>query len=189
MHMKKSILLVDCGSDKTKAIQDCLDEINYKYETIPFTLLPGLEAEEYPGIIISGSPTLIAENNPFISYFKFLKEYKNPVLGICFGHQVIGSVFGAEVYTIPEDREEREIEIVTSSVIFNQVPLPMLMQEDHTEAVKVPEDFSLLAKSAKCENEAMQHKFLPIFGVQFHPEVSGRQGLTIINNYCKLTRN
>ena len=58
--------------------------------------------------------------------------------------------------------------------------------EDHCETVSIPSDFNLIAVSDACVNEGMQHKEKLIFGVQFHPEVSGNMGTLIIENFVNI---
>ena len=107
------------------------------------------------------------------------------MLGICFGHQLLGILHGAQVSLCKEDRNWQEIIIEQSSTLFNYIRKPYRMVEDHTEEVTLPRDFKLLATSKVCKNEAMQHKIKPLFGVQFHPEVSERGGLQLLKNFCK----
>ena len=143
--------------------------------------------KQYDGIILSGAPILLTEEktDQYIKDTAWIKEIKIPILGICFGHQLLGILHGAQVSLCKEDRNWQEIIIEQSSTLFNYIRKPYRMVEDHTEEVTLPEDFKLLATSKVCKNEAMQHKIKPLFGVQFHPEVSERGGLQLLKNFCK----
>jgi GMP synthase (glutamine-hydrolysing) len=109
-------------------------------------------------------------------------------LGICFGHQILGMVYGASIARQKEDRSWQEIEIIQDSELFENFGKTVLMVEDHCESISVPPHFNLLASSDACVNEAMQHQEKKMFGVQFHPEVSGDNGEKIITNFIDILK-
>lgn len=183
------ILIIDCGSKKTPEITQLLHKSNIPQTTITYDNLTsnGLP-NNINGIIISGAPILVTEIDPqpYLNTFSFLKNINIPVLGICFGHQILGMTHGATASKCNEDRDWQTIQKLKDSSLFNTLSFPLEMKEDHCEQIDVPTDFILLAKSNVCYNEAMQHKSKPLLGVQFHPEVSDKQGQQLILNFCEL---
>ena len=181
------IYILDCGSSKTKYIHEMVDEY-IECKTIPLFDFVFDEAKEAHGIIISGAPILVTEENmnSYIETSSWIKTTNIPVLGICFGHQLIGIQFGSIAKKMKEDREIQEVEVFESSPIFYRLPRIIEMQEDHCEFISVPNNFKLLASSNNCFNEAMEHEKKQIYGIQFHPEVSGNHGNIIIENFLKL---
>jgi GMP synthase (glutamine-hydrolysing) len=108
------------------------------------------------------------------------------VLGICFGHQLIGLSFGAFGSRMKDDRGTQLIEIFEKSPLFDKLPSEIEMIEDHCESISIPANFKLIASSDACINESMQHTSLPLFGVQFHPEISGNHGRVLFDNFIRL---
>ena len=181
------IYILDCGSSKTKFIHQMVDEY-MECRTIPFLDFIFEEAKDVNGIIISGAPILVTEENieSYIESSHWIKTTNVPILGICFGHQLIGIQFGSIAKKMKEDRQMQEVEVFESSPIFSRLPRVIEMQEDHCEFISVPNGFKLLASSDTCFHEAMEHDHKPIYGIQFHPEVSGNHGSMIIENFLKL---
>ena len=90
------ILVIDCGSSKTKYIEQIVDDfIDFK----PCRLMDFEEEvlQDVKGVIISGAPLLITEVNmePYLEKMKWVTSTSLPVLGICFGHQLMGILHGA----------------------------------------------------------------------------------------------
>lgn len=184
------ILVVDCGSSKTNFIHQYVDEF-IDVQTIGVLDIPKHNLADYIGVIISGAPILVTEIDPqqYIEATKPLIDSKLPLLGICFGHQIIGIHFGAYASRMREDRDWQEIEQMEESALFYRLPQLMEMMEDHCETISIPQNFKLIASSDACINEAMEHQSKPIFGVQFHPEVSGNHGRILIENFIKICQD
>lgn len=182
--------MVDCGSSKVTEISRVLLEQGAVVTVIAPSQLPAIESSLPDAIIISGNPALIRDTGTeFLQDFAGLCTHTIPVLGICFGHQVLGLLHGAQVAIGKEDRETRQMEVLHDNPLFSGLPNDCAFRQDHTEVVSLPEDFICLARSSHCSNEAMMHNELPVYGVQFHPEVSGSTGRQLIGNFLSLVAN
>ena len=143
---------------------------------------------QYDGVVISGSPILLTRTNytRHLDWFDFIQSIDIPVLGICFGHQVIGLEFGAKVFMGSEQRSNQAVEVVERDTLFKGMERNLTLREDHCEGISLPAGFDLLARSKYYDVEAMKHKKRNIYGVQFHPEVSGDEGKKVMNNFFEL---
>ena len=179
--------VINCGSSKTRYIEELV------YEFDDFVSIPLLDATveslyDLKGIIISGAPILLTETDhaPFKQPIETIIKSELPIMGICFGHQLLSLYFGGYVARMKEDRDWQTIEVISDSHLFDKLPNEFEMMEDHCETASSPNDFIHLAVSDVCINEAMQHKTKPIYGVQFHPEVSGNSGRIIFDNFIRI---
>ena len=127
-----------------------------------------------------------------------------PILGVCLGHQAIGQVFGAKIVKAQQIRHGKTSQIFHShSALFKNVPIPFAATRYHSlviDNMSIPDDFKITAwcsngvnvknndlcqnRSNKTEVMAIEHKTLPIYGVQFHPEsLLTEFGHLILNNF------
>lgn len=179
------IAVIHFGSTKSPLIFELINAYS-SAEWIDFQESDGFNPLKYKGIVLSGAPILITKDD-IAAQLLFVQnciESGVPLLGICFGHQLIGLNSGAEGFLQEEDRSLTEVKFLA-----NNCPLVLnmnqreLFSEDHCEAITLPEDFKLFATSDKCENEGMMHQSKPWFGVQFHPETSGIVGQVMFKNF------
>lgn len=183
----KKLLIIDFGSSKTPEIETMVYEFA-DYLTVPFEETNDTTAIDFDGVILSGAPILITEQNlsPYLERLNWIKSTEKPVLGICFGHQILGLLYHAYPARMKDCRTMNEIEQFAECPILNRLPQIFEMQEDHCESISIPEEFVLVANSDECINEVMQHEKKSLYGVQFHPEVSGNYGAIIFENFIQL---
>lgn len=179
------ITVIDCGSSK---VPDIVKMLEANGTTVKTQKITEFKLNGSKGVVISGAPILLTEKNPadYLAATSFLKKCKVPVLGICFGHQLIGLHHGAKIKRCMEDREWRKIKFFSDTEITRGFKEDMQFKEDHCECISLPVDFDLIASSVTCEVEMMKHKTKNIFGVQFHPEVSEENGNNLIRQFVQL---
>lgn len=185
------ICLIDCGTSWLAEIKACIPA-DISYDVIPLSRLSRCDFGKYAGVIISGAPTSLTQVDlkEYLKPFQRLKDINFPIFGICLGHQILGLLHGSSIRQGAEHIDRLEpIEILIQDPIFSGIENHAQFREDHSEHISVPVGFSLLAKSATCINEAMKHRGKLIYGVQFHPEVSGRNGRAVLRNFLSLCRD
>jgi len=154
-------------------------------------------AESEPDLVIlTGSSALLSKprtRERFQPEMDLVRKAKFPILGICYGHQIIGSAFGAPMQDLGQMlRGYEKVSVVQKHPLFDGLPTELVVAESHRqELTKVPDEFQRLAQSTTSKVEAMAHRSRPIYGVQFHPERSNDDhphGRMIIQNLLKQIR-
>lgn len=181
------ICIIDCGTMWLENIKENLTDLDQSFKVIDIDNIKNCNFNQFSGIIITGSPILLTkvDKQNYINLFNFIKTTNTPILGICFGHQIIGLTHGAKIEIGDMVKKKEQIEVVNQNGLFSGINNNSFFQEAHCEFIDLPNDFKLLAKSKSCTNEAMKHKSKNIYCVQFHPEVSSECGKQIFINFLQ----
>jgi GMP synthase (glutamine-hydrolysing) len=179
------ITVINFGSTKTPQIISIVREFGFEAEEKNWREFSAADYGKQDKIIFSGSPTFLTEvdHSPYTEQYACIKEGKVPVLGICFGHQVLGILHGATIFRGEAVRARIHIHVVKQDQLFAGLNDVTEMNEDHTEGITLPAGFTHLAYSDMYAIEAMRHPILPLWGTQFHPEVSGENGKRLLRNF------
>ena len=183
----EKILVLDFGGQYNQLIARRVRDNNVYAEILPYTApLSEIKEGNYKGIIFTGGPNSVFDmSSPH--YTKEILELGIPVLGICYGCQLISWMVGGNVETA-EQSEYGKIDLTVTkkqSEIFADVDETSVVWMSHTDRVKVmPSGFEITAKTEACPIAAYENEEKKIYGVQFHPEVTHTQfGFKILHNF------
>jgi len=190
------ILIIDNGSQYTHLIKRNCRELGFDaemlYNKAPYQQVEELMKSGIARIILSGGPSSVYSDPPNLSSMicERVRDERIavPILGICYGHQMITHVFGAKVAKGKSaEYGLGEVVIDSEDALFKGIPKKIRAWVSHfDEAKELPKGFVGLAHSESCAIEAMHHSDRPIFGIQFHPEVwHTEHGEDILRNFLE----
>jgi len=183
------VIVLDFGGQYNQLIARRVRECGVYCEIKPYTTpLEQLKALEPIGFIFTGGPgSVYEENAPRVEPALF--EMGVPVLGICYGCQLMAQILGGQVTAAQEDtaREYGKTQTYydTSCRLFQGLPECGVSWMSHGDYMaKVPEGFSLVAHTQACPNVAIADEKRGFYGVQYHPEVNHTEhGVAMIRNF------
>jgi GMP synthase (glutamine-hydrolysing) len=194
------ILIVDFGSQFTQLITRRIRELGVYSEIISHKKISrtSIIKENVGGIILSGGPLNVYENNKF-NFDKKILKLNIPILGICFGHQVLSKELGGKVKKF-DNREFglTEIKKVNNSLLtknfFSRNNKNYVWMSHADQVSKMPKNFKVIASSKKSKLTIIEDYENKFFGVQFHPEVTHtNKGKILLSNFvfliCKMKKN
>ena len=185
----EKILIIDFGGQYNQLIARRVRECNVYCEVKPYTTpLTELQAMKPIGVIFTGGPqSVYLEGSPQVDPAIF--TWGVPILGICYGCQLIAHNLGGQVTPAQDDSAREYGKTITyydtGCKLFSGLPKQGISWMSHGDYMaKVPERFALAARSDACPNVAIADEERGFYGVQFHPEVDHTEyGADILRNF------
>ena len=182
--MQEKIIILDFGSQTTQLIGRRVRELNMYCEIVPYNKFPH-DDPSVIGVILSGSPFSVYDEKAFKVDLTNIRG-KYPILGICYGSQLMAYTLGGEVATAPvSEYGHTDVEVDTTSVLFHDVADTTVCWMSHTDYIKeVPEGFRITAHTPVCPVAAMECAEKKLYATQFHPEVMHtKEGMKMLHNF------
>jgi GMP synthase (glutamine-hydrolysing) len=182
--------------ERFERLESCLRGNGADVKSVEWDRVSSRMFDSYDGVALSGSPDMMSDPKIQVKYGKeigAIVDSRVPILGVCFGHQMMACAFGSEVV---KDRRH-VLEMVKTTVLaddplFIGLPRSMMLLESRHEIVKpLPKGFRLLARSETSEIATMKHETRPLYGVQFHPERYTKEspdGKAVVGNFVRLLK-
>ena len=196
-NVLEKIVIIDFGSQFTQLIARKVREVGVYSEIINFNEVRNLKrSKSLKGIILSGGP-LTAINKNFIGLDDYILDLNLPILGICYGHQILAKKFGGKVKN-SKTREfgkafvKSKLKSPITKSFFEHKSNQVWMS--HQDIVyKIPPGFKKIASSDNSKFAIISNEKKKYYGIQFHPEVSHTiNGKILIRNFvfniCKVKK-
>ena len=195
---REKILIIDFGSQVTKLIGRNIRELGVYSEIV--TIKEFQKIKEFyliKGIIFSGGPSSVTSKN-YQTVSKKIFEKNIPILGICYGLQLIAKLFGGKIKPSRGTREFGRAYLIKkkhSQLTKNFFKRKTTVWMSHEDAVvKLPKSFKIIASTKSSKLTIIENSQKKIYGVQFHPEVTHTEnGKQIFKNFifsiCKIKKN
>ncbi|WP_415287122.1 glutamine-hydrolyzing GMP synthase [Candidatus Pelagibacter sp. Uisw_104] len=194
------ILIIDFGSQFTQLIARRVRELGVFSEIVSHKKIKitQITKDNIAGIILSGGPLNVYENDKFKFEKKILK-LGVPILGICFGHQILSKLLGGKV----KKSKHREFGLATINKVSNSILTKNFFNKNNTSDVwmshadqvsKMPKNFKVIASTKNSKLTIIENIKDNFYGVQFHPEVTHtNKGKILLRNFvfliCKIKKN
>jgi GMP synthase (glutamine-hydrolysing) len=194
------ILIIDFGSQFTQLIARRVRELGVFSEIVSHKKIKitKITKDNIAGIILSGGPLNVYENNKF-KFDKKILKIGVPILGICFGHQVLSKLLGGKV----KKSKHREFGLATISKVSISILTKNFFNKNNTSDVwmshadqvsKMPKKFKIIASTKNSKLTIIENTKDNYYGVQFHPEVTHTsKGKILLRNFvfliCKIKKN
>jgi GMP synthase (glutamine-hydrolysing) len=181
-----TVLVVDFGAQYAQLIARRVREARVHSEIVPRHISAAEVATKRPvGIILSGGPASVYAEDAY-RIDPGVLDLGVPVLGICYGHQLVADTLGGAVAnTGVAEYGKTALEVSTSSVLFRDLPAIQDVWMSHRDSVaEVPPGFTAVAATAGAPVAAFEDRERRIFGVQFHPEVAHTpRGMEVLERF------
>ncbi len=184
------------AKDRAGALERCLTGNGAEVAAIEWRESSAARFDSFDGVVLSGSPEMMTAprtREKFQGEAQAILDSHAPILGICFGHQLMAHAFGAEV--VKDTKHVLDMvktTILVDDPLFEGLPKSLTLLESRYEVVRtVPDGFTLLARSETSAIAAMRHRARGLYGVQFHPErftAANPDGDRVVANFLGLLK-
>uniref|UniRef100_A0A075H8D7 GMP synthase [glutamine-hydrolyzing] n=1 Tax=uncultured marine thaumarchaeote KM3_43_D05 TaxID=1456150 RepID=A0A075H8D7_9ARCH len=179
------IIVLDFGSQYSHLICRRIRDFSVYTELVPYDIsLDELKKLNPKGIIFSGGPSSVYDSNA-PTPTKEIFRLQTPILGICYGHQIIVNNFGGKVKRVNKEYGSAVLSIDDSSDIFSGAGDSIRAWMSHGDEAKlVPDNFEIIGHTENARAAAISNKQKTVYGIQFHPEVVHTEnGNEILKNF------